>query len=573
MHSQWIHAPLLLAASLGAQSLAHFDRCRAPQATSSPRGRVCVLVERRVWKLGGNELRRALDRFAGDLEHDGYRARIETVTLAKSAGHRGGSYVLAIRRHLIKLWHSPLGLAGAVLVGHFPDARLVRTVNWHKRGDLVLHRNQKNQTRYRTSYLRRVPELVADRCDLVLADLNGNWDKVYREPRQTLATLYAVFPDGVPEHGGVPTDHEAGSLSFADFFHIDDGRVHLEHGRIAIDDATRDAETTPADRRADNPIARPELSISRIDARGVAWSPRSVFRGRRLLDERGHPRTLAKVGGKRPSFFDLWKPDPKLEVQLLANYFARNHAYRTTRRGDAFRPASFAWRLGSGMRALRRAAPEWTDFHEAGYDVRQHADLAALIAWLTRPATLRFVAGHSNGRFTGFQATSPERLRDALHGEILAWRWNATLGSLEPATAAHAKSGRADFAFYRTLYANSVLPATGYLLLHVGCEVLSPPNARRLPFRDPRYGARQNAESQLFFTPALTIVGRSKVFYDAPRGFSEALREGKNIGDALRRYFELESQAKTWQTVGGDIGRKRCYFWATLGDWTLRLRQ
>ena len=44
------------------------------------------------------------------------------------------------------------------------------------------------------------------------------------------------------------------------------------------------------------------------------------------------------------------------------------------------------------------------------------------------------------------------------------------------------------------------------------------------------------------------------------------------VGDAWRGTFEIESNAAAWSKVGGDIGRKRTYFWSLLGDWTLRLR-
>jgi hypothetical protein len=62
------------------------------------------------------------------------------------------------------------------------------------------------------------------------------------------------------------------------------------------------------------------------------------------------------------------------------------------------------------------------------------------------------------------------------------------------------------------------------------------------------------------------LVGRAKVFYDEPRGFATALAGGATFGDAWARYFELESRADSWGAVGGDIGRKRAYFWSVLGD-------
>ena len=64
-----------------------------------------------------------------------------------------------------------------------------------------------------------------------------------------------------------------------------------------------------------------------------------------------------------------------------------------------------------------------------------------------------------------------------------------------------------------------------------------------------------------------------RCFYDEPREFAAVLGNGGTIGDAWRRYFELESQAANWDEVGGDIGRKRAYFWSVVGDCTLTLRR
>jgi hypothetical protein len=82
----------------------------------------------------------------------------------------------------------------------------------------------------------------------------------------------------------------------------------------------------------------------------------------------------------------------------------------------------------------------------------------------------------------------------------------------------------------------------------------------------------QAGESILFFGEGLALVGRSKVFYDEPREFAETLAKGESFGAAWARYFELESNASSFGKVGGDIGRKRSYFWSVLGDWTLTLQ-
>ncbi|HZN40352.1 MAG TPA: hypothetical protein VFD82_16215 [Planctomycetota bacterium] len=43
------------------------------------------------------------------------------------------------------------------------------------------------------------------------------------------------------------------------------------------------------------------------------------------------------------------------------------------------------------------------------------------------------------------------------------------------------------------------------------------------------------------------------------------------FGEAWRRCFAIEGEAKNWTEVGDDIGRKRSCFWSVIGDWTLRL--
>lgn len=90
-------------------------------------------------------------------------------------------------------------------------------------------------------------------------------------------------------------------------------------------------------------------------------------------------------------------------------------------------------------------------------------------------------------------------------------------------------------------------------------------------YDDRRYGLRQGAEALLFFGNGLALVGRAKVFYDEPREFAATLARGETFGAAWARYFAVESEAEKWSRVGGDIGRKRSYFWSVLGDCSLRL--
>lgn len=538
--------------------------------------RVLVLVEPRLVdatreshraRIGA--LHDRLTRYAADLARDGYRARVVTAEVRTGAPHEDGRAVLGIRR-LLQAVADRVDLAGVVLVGHFPDATLVRTCNWRKsnRVELPDRAGKKTKLPAGARWLRRVPELVAHKFDLVLADLDGDWESRYLGPASELQRVEAWFADPEDiENGGLCGAMRSRTMGYRDVFHVDDGALEVDMGEftIRIDDADRDHECTATDRERVNAIAQPEIAVSRIDARGVAWSPAAEY-----LDAAGKPRAVEFGNGTEPPRWDhVWVPDRDLELQLLCEYFDRNHAFRTDGvPSESHRPASIAWGLPSGMASVRQADESWAEFDTAGYDVKQGVDLRAVAQWFGRPATLRTLRAHSNGHHAVFAKTDIAALHDAIGGA--PWSFTRHGRSLVPSLHSACRTGHAGFFFYRTLWANGAPATTPFLMVHTGCEALSPPG-HALPFEDPRYGARQHAESILFFTPCVALIGRAKVFYDEPRGFVEALRRGGTVGDGWRAYFATEASAASWGQAGGDIGRKRSYFWSLLGDWTLRL--
>jgi hypothetical protein len=353
-------------------------------------------------------------------------------------------------------------------------------------------------------YLRTVPEGVAHTCDLVLADLDGNWERLYTQPRTKLRTVVGVFPDGVPAGGGIPVAYECGARAFEDFFHVDDGHfdVHAHFvTRITPLDAIRDEECSAADHERPNVIAHPDILVSRINARGIAANRNE-------------------------------------ERRLLFEYFERNHGYRTGALDVPFQPASLSHGLRSGYRVLQRASDEWSGPPEPGLDVKGKPHFIEAYKWLTRPAVLRTIRAHSNRTGSAFE-----------------YGW-VTRGGLRRRWLMR-PPGEHGASFY----------------IHTGCEAISPAGAEKRPYSDPRYGRDNSAAALLFYADGLALVGRAKVFYDEPRGFCAALRKGETFGAAWARYFEIESRAESWGKVGGDIGRKRSYFWSVLGDWTLRLRK
>lgn len=501
------------------------------------------------------ELRTRVIRFGADIAAEGHHTLVVAASVHAGPPHQDGRTVLALRR-LFQRLHAVAPMVGAVLVGHFPDAQLVRTCNWRRNETLKLPDRDGRAKAFEptTTNVRCVPEVVAHRCDVVLGDLDGDWERVYVPGPATLKSGWTVFGDTVPDAGGPCVALQEGELAVTDVFHVRDGAAIADRAAFTLhlDANDRDHECSAADRVRGNPLALPELAVSRIDARGIALRcdaesiTNSFFVGgaEDAIDLPTEPRS-------QPVSWDL---DLHRERAFLVHYFDRNHRFRTTPLpAEQRKPASLAHALGSGMSALRAADPAWREFAAPDHDL-DGADLIAVMRWLQQPAVLRTMRMHSDPWGGAFGATDPEALTKALG---LPWHWVKQGEQFVPSWRDNS-GGRADYAFYRRLLDEKVLPNNPFLLIHTGCEALSPPHANR-PYDDPEYGRFAHAESILFFTGCLAMVGRAKVFYDGPRGFAEALGEGKTFGAAWQRYFAIESETKDWREVGDDIGRKRSY--------------
>ncbi|MEZ6038187.1 MAG: hypothetical protein R3F29_11940 [Planctomycetota bacterium] len=548
---------------------------------------VLVLVEPRL--LAGDAdgrpfaLASRVRRLVDDLGGEGRRATALLVQLAPCDRHQDGRYVLALRE-LLRAFAARAPLEAALLVGHFPDALIVRTCNWRRRDDVVLRRGQPDQAVHKGAHwLRRVPEDVAHRADLVLGDLDGDWASVYVQPRTRLETISAVFAGPVPERSGSCVDFERGGVEFEDFFLVSDGKCEVAEvlgvtgsvvgHTVLLDDRSADHECSAADRTRPNVLAHPEVLVSRIDARGTAMVPRDDVvgvDGEHLLDADGKPQAVRFASAAAaPKWNALWRHDEALERRLLADYLDRNHAYRTGAAEVAWRPTSLACGLGSGFREISRAGRDWLPAAPAS-DVHGEPSLLSVTAWLELPAVLRTLRAHSDSWGSVFGKPDIAALEQAVGGP--SWSWTLRGDRLEPSLRAACGGGKLDWFLLHTLWQNGRVAAPPSFYHHTGCEGISPPGWSRRPYDHPGYGVRQGAEALLLFGNGLALVGRAKVFYDEPRGFAAALARGETFGAAWARYFEVESQAASWGEVGGDIGRKRSYFWSVLGDVTLRLR-
>jgi hypothetical protein len=570
-------------------SLVHLNQVAG---AAEAHGRVFVMVESRLMQAlpGADELAEPLNQMVHDLATEGWDCDLIAVDLPHHTRHQDGLHVLALREFLRRVDN----LSAVILVGRFPDAYLVRTCNWRKKGDLTLHKKQPNQITYKqVPYLRRVSECVAKRADIVLADLDGRWEDVYVQPRATLQSTIAVFPDGIPQHGGVCVDVEHGGNEYEDFFHISDGRLEVaalkndgEHANwlVTLFDEQGDMECSEDDLTHSNRIARPDIWVSRIDARGSALSP-SVdvmgVNGEGLLDENGAAQVVEFADDKSvPSWSSgIWQEDPVLERRLIAEYLQRNHDYRTASGPVAFHPSSIAHELGSGFNVIKKASPQWTPASAMTSDAKKYADvhgkpnLVEFVQWLKQPAVLRTVRAHSDAWGSVFSKASITDLNAAVCGPKMSnpISWTRDGNKLVPSLKAAAGRGKLDFFLLRSLWASGQVPTEPSIYLHTGCDITSPPSADNKPFHHPSYARRAGGASLMFFGGGLALVGRAKVFYDEPLGFSQVLATGGTIGGAWAQYFQIESNASTWSKAGGDIGRKRSYFWSVLGDCTLRL--
>ncbi|MBM3498419.1 MAG: hypothetical protein FJX74_07075 [Armatimonadetes bacterium] len=537
---------------------------------------VLLIIEPRLMEESGIDLRPSLRQFAADLATEGHDTHALVAQVYAGPRHQDGRTVLALRELLRAAKRELPDLRGVVLIGRFPEAMIVRQYYWLKQTPIAINAGLPNERRFEEAveYIRDRAELVAWRSDLILGDLDGQWEAVYHEGRTELPHFLAVCPEGVEAQDSTTDLYEFGTDAFEDFFFVNDGKWRMEakgEGRIRFQQLPdENDECSPDDLTLPNPLARPDLRVSRVDASHVGLEPASDLvdaEGRGLLDERGLPQTLTFADtASTPRAIGVWRHSEQTERRLLAEYFERNHRFRTGGYAEARKPASFSTEFGSALPELRETFAAWKGFDEPGYDVQgEGATLLEAIRWLKRPAAVRALKAHSDpwGSSVG-KTEDAEALKTELGGTFGGWRSEGN--QLVPGLL---NQDKLHLEYYRALWANGQLPDCGVLYLHTGCESIAPEGAATLPYSHPQYGYWQGAESLLFHANGLALVGRSKVFYDEPRGFFRVLATGGTVGEAWAEYFAIESAATDVDEVGGGIGRKRAYFWSVLGDWTL----
>lgn len=519
-----------------------------------------------------------------DLRLDGYASRFILLDMDRGPLHRDGAGVLAIRAMLQAVRQAAPALAGALLIGDFPEAMLVRSWAWRRTDAKTINNATVNL------WLRVEPEIVADRSDIVLQDLTGQWKTLYNQGPTNLDIIHAApdadVPNTWPQQPVLfrSSRFTVSSRSFQDFFYIRDERIrdlNIAAGRLTcrIDPTLRHPELGVGDALAPNPIARPEIHVSRINPRHIAADPQSPGRdlnGQNLLAADGRPTTVtypANVGDVGP----LTVPNAALERRLLIEYLDRNHRWRNGLIKLPQRAHVIAYPLSDFSAESSRSllAPA---FGAGNVVTTDNAIITDYTMFLRNEAPLKMVVAHSNGTFSHFGAdTRAANIIDQSVGGR-PWRWVRGAPANNRATWAPTMAGvdgHADIRLHRTLWANNLVNDRHvHFLIHHGCQVNSPQSHATLPYFNPAYGRMQNAESLLLHTGGLAVLSRAKVFYDAPRNAVAAFaaRRSATFGDGLAEYFRVEPLETNLGQFERAADSKRAYTWSIIGDWSLRLK-
>lgn len=563
-----------------------------PNAT---KGIALVLYEPRVFDdtpgmgTSGAEMRLWLQLLRSDMVAEGWNARFVQTKVYRGPEDQDGRTVLALRR-MLKAINAHHPLRTVLLIGDYPSSSIVRQVltrpHVGPEGKTFGGVNFAN-----TDYIATGTELIATRSDIVLSDLNGNWENLYyKEP----TTFHDVQFVPVTPPSSWPAAGQTLSSTFfnvidqpvRDYFLVKDRAVTviLDPGqaRVQVNDVAEPGpELFSTDRYQPNPIARPEISVSRLNARHVATKP--VFSDNTTMSALGPDGKPARWDNVPSSRKVKFVEDPALERELLAKYFARNHAFRLGNTPHVHRTSAVR-QMGSNLESpssltdmLDKADPDF------GTPVETEADLAEYVRWLKKPADLRAIASHSNQTYSQFTASPASTMETLVGGKPWLWQNLANPDGTRSLVPTYQGVDQADFRLYRTLYENNVLQTAGEAFyVHMGCSVSGYTQEwEDDAYSAPQFAANNNAEAIMFLGNAMGLAARAKVFYDSPDGFAEAIfaKEGR-FSAGLAGYFADNAAdgslnpegTSNWQTKRTrTLARKQTYFWSLFGDPTLNI--
>lgn len=538
---------------------------------------VIVLVEQRLLvtisgsRYSSADLLQRLQRFKGDLLAEGYEARFLEMRAYSGPIHQDGKTLLAIREFFKQVRGTFAGFSGAILVGSFPESMIVRTwPDWWsftEPGEI----KELGQTFPAGTKVYNIGRGIhAYRSEIVLSDLNGNWRNLYyqQHPSMSAGVFVPMAEQMLPDNKVLLTcatgNYAISQNSYQDFFWIKDDQWQVitrtpSEIQVVITLKLQDPELNAADRNQPNTITRPEICISRINAKNVATNP-----DKHLLDQHGKPRRCVVSTGVGTDFL-YWLRDPNLERTLLIEYFDRNHAFRSGQYGsENMRVSKITYELGfyalnQGLDGINVPDKEREDISDAS--------LLDVIRWLKKPLTIRGIGVHASDTASNFRNDPDYALLQTEAGGN-PFRWIRKDGEYVPSFDGHYT---ADLHLFRTIWENGIIrDVCPSFFLHAGCDVNTPKAADVAPYCAADYGLGQNAECILFYANGLGVISRSKMFNDGPSGFGHGFGASDNatFGDGWVQHFQTESMDTNLAQKRTE--RKKSSFWSIIGDWTLR---
>ena len=384
---------------------------------------VIVLVEPRLIEVGDDinlqtEFINSLIRYKADLRAEGLLSRFILADVYKGPIHKDGQTVLAIRHFFKTVRTSFANFEGAVLIGNFPEATLVRKVCWAPGGQLAI-----------------ASEIISERSEIVLADLSGNWESLYRR-EDFSEQLISARPDAATTTRGWKSGEEVLTCEFTssdfeirntgpnagpfrDAFFLNDAIYTIVENRtvptpflrLRINSGERNSEVALEDRSATNIIAKPEISISRINAYHIAMNPDPSLvgaDGHRFLDWSGNPQEVRNPTRLIDDFHESMFPrkDFNFERKITIRYFKRNHKFRI----GSFSKLPFRTAAISGGPDFDPFLPYYAELlNQAARDFLPAvtiptANLNQYVEFLKTPAVLKYISSHSSALTSDFQA-------------------------------------------------------------------------------------------------------------------------------------------------------------------------
>ena len=384
---------------------------------------VLVIVEKRLFEHVASSdedydlynFKTRLDNLRNDLKREGKNPHFVVADLYDGEIHQDGLTLLALRRFIKDVYRvSYNNMEGVLLIGSFPEAQLIHRYLW-KRTDAKVINGVDAPER---GWLRIVPELRAAKADIVLGDLDGNWEDIYVQPRTEIS-----YFRGIPHarHGSdwhqsnqdiLFSSTETGTIKFEDFFFLDDGNYQIsETGtfRRPFSNETivlnskilryqkehSNLEISSPELSNVNKIAIPEIMVSRINARHVAINPHSSNQNYVATNEHGVPQVVL-------SRTIDWRRNADLERKLLIEYLDQNHKFRNGGYNQyPFRATGIASDSYDSQSSTNYANSAHSEFESPLVGTR-HATLVDYVRWLKEPATLRRVKAHSDSKNSFF---------------------------------------------------------------------------------------------------------------------------------------------------------------------------